>query len=40
MIVLWCLIEKKSLNLVLKKGVFLPTFHVYIKRSMDISGKG
>ena len=35
-----CLIEKKmSLNLVLKKGVFLTKFHFYIKRFMDISGK-
>ena len=39
-IVLWCLIEKMSFNLVLKKGVFLTKFHFYIKRSMDISGRG
>ena len=37
---LWCLIEKKSSDLVLKKGVFLTKIHFYIKRSMDISGKG
>ena len=29
-----------SLNLVLKKGVFLTKFHFYIKCSMEISGKG
>ena len=40
MIVLWCLIEKMSLYLVLKTGVFLTKFHFYIKGSMDISGKG
>ena len=39
-IVLWCLIEKMSFNLVLKKGIFLTKFHFYIKRSMDISGRG
>ena len=26
--------------MVLKKGVFLTKFHFYIKRSMEISGKG
>ena len=31
MVVLWCLIEKMSLNFVLKKGYFLTKFHVYIK---------
>ena len=40
MIVFRCLIEIMSLNLVLKKEVFLTKFHFYIKRSMDISGKG
>ena len=39
-IVSWCWIEKMSLNVVLKKGVFLTKFHFYIKSSMDISGKG
>ena len=37
---LWCLIEKSSSNLVLKKGVFLAKFHFYMKRSKEISGKG
>ena len=29
-----------SLNLVLTKRLFLTKFYFYIKRSMDISGKG
>ena len=40
MMVLWCLIENVFFNLVLKKGVSLTKFHFYIKRSMEISGKG
>ena len=32
--------KTSSKNLVLKKGVFLTKFHFYIKRSMEISGKG
>ena len=34
--VLWCLIETVDL----KKWVSLTKFHFYIKRSMEISGKG
>ena len=37
---LWCLIEKSSLNLVLKKGIFLTKFHFDIKCYMEISRKG
>ena len=37
---LWCLVEKSSLNLVLKKEIFLTKFQFYLKRSMEISGKG
>ena len=37
---LWRLIEKIVLKFGLKKGYFLTNFHFYIKRSMDISGKG
>ena len=37
---LWCLIEKFDLNVALKKSVFLTKIHFYIKRSMEIYGKG
>ena len=40
MTVLWCLIEKMPLKFGFEKRVFLTKFHFYIKRSMDISGKG
>ena len=40
MIVLWCLIEKNVFKYGFEKGIFLTKFHFYIKRSMDISGKG
>ena len=37
----WCLIEKPVLKFGFeKKGVFLTKIHFYIKRSMEISGKG
>ena len=35
-----CLIVKNVLKLVLKKGVFLTKLYFFIKRSMEISGKG
>ena len=37
---LWCLIEKFVFKFGFEKGVFLTNFHFYIKRSMEISGKG
>ena len=37
---LWCLIEKIVLKFGFEKGAFLTKFHFYIKRSMEISGKG
>ena len=40
MMLLWSLIEKFVLKFGFKKGVFLTKFHFYIKRSMEISGKG
>ena len=39
-IVPWCWIEKMSLNVVLKKRGIFNRIQFYIKRSMDISGKG
>ena len=42
MTVLWCLIEKINLKFGFEKEVFffLSKFHFYIKRTMEISGKG
>ena len=40
MTVLWCLVEKIALKFGFEKRVFLTKFHFYIKRSMEISGKG
>ena len=40
MMLLWCLIEKFILNFGFEKGVFLTKIHFYVKRSMEISGKG
>ena len=40
MTVLWRLIEKIALKLGFEKGYFVTKFHFYIKRSMEISGKG
>ena len=40
MLLLWCLIEKFVLKFGFEKGVFLTKFHFYIKRSMEITGKG
>ena len=40
MTVLWRLIEKIALKFGFEKGLFLTKFHFYIKRSMEISGKG
>ena len=37
---LWCLIEKFVLKFGFEKKVFLTKLHFYIKRSMEISGKG
>ena len=41
MIVLWCLIGKNVFEFGFeKRGTFFTKFYSYIKRSMDISGKG
>ena len=40
MMVLWCLIEKVVTKFGFEKGVSLTKFPFYIKRSMEISGKG
>ena len=40
MMVLWCLIENVVFKFGFEKGVSLTKFHFYIKRSMEISGKG
>ena len=37
---LWYMFENLVLKYGFEKGVFLTKFHFYIKRSMDISGKG
>ena len=40
MMLLWCLTEKIVLKFGFEKGYFLTKFHFYIKRSLEISGKG
>ena len=40
MMLLWCLIGKFVLKFGFEKRVFLTKIYFYIKRSMEISGKG
>ena len=40
MMLLWCLLEKFIVKFGFEKRVFLTKFQFYIKRSMEISGKG
>ena len=37
---LWCLTEKFVIKFDFEKGVFLTKIHFYLKRSMEIFGKG